>query len=75
MASNASRLFNQVLEAVFSRLSGGEKIVVVEVNWVRDYQRCARHFIDTSDGMYTSYTVLIKFHSFNNNNTTIYKAP
>jgi len=49
VASNVSRQFSRLLESVFSKLSG-EKIVVVQLNWVRDYQHCASHFIDTTVG-------------------------
>ena len=52
VASNVSRQFGRVLESVFSQLSG-EQVVVVQLNWIADYQRCASHFIDASVGLYT----------------------
>ena len=48
--SNVSRQLSQLLETVFSRLIR-EKIVVVQLDWIQDYQRCARNFIETTRGV------------------------
>ena len=53
VTSNVSRQFSHVLETVFSKLSR-EKIVVVQLNWVKDYQLCATQFIDAQAGPYSS---------------------
>ena len=51
VTANVSGRFGQVLESIFSKLSG-EEIVVVELNWVKDYQRCAKHFMDNRLGLF-----------------------
>jgi len=45
VTSNITEQFSKVLQSVFSKLSG-EKVVVVQLNWVQDYPRCASHFIN-----------------------------
>ena len=52
VASSVSRRLSEILESVFSKLSG-EQIVIVQLGWVDDYRRCAEHFIDANAvGMY-----------------------
>ena len=58
MASNVTRQFSSVVESVFSALSR-QKIVVVQLNWIRDYRRCATHFIDAKVGLSSSAGVSI----------------
>ena len=47
VASSVSRRLSEILESVFSKLSG-EQIVIVQLGWVDDYRRCAEHFIDAN---------------------------
>ena len=49
VASTVSRRFTEVLESVFSTLSR-QKIVVVQLNWIKDYQRCASRVIEATAG-------------------------
>jgi len=49
VSSNVSKQFGELLESVFTKLSG-EKIVVVQLNWIHDYQRCAKRYIDAKVG-------------------------
>jgi len=53
VSSNVSRQFSRVVESVFSALSR-QKIVVVQLNWIKDYQSCARRIIDAGIGRCSS---------------------
>ena len=73
MASNVSQQFSRVLESVYSKLSG-EKIVVVQLNWVQDYRRCAEHFISANVGEYSHCCVDCNNNNNNNNSFISYHS-
>jgi len=47
-----SQQFLQLLESVFTRLSG-KQVVIVKLKWIEDYQQCAQRFIEAKAGEYS----------------------